>query len=65
MTHAELTAQEILESLPEPAAAKLRTLATQRKLRMTALIKEGLLKIAEDINAAATPARPASAAPLV
>lgn len=60
MTHEDLTANTILESLPEPTRAVLRTLATRRRVPMTTLIKEGLLKVADEINAANTPStRPA------
>ena len=59
MTHEDLSANTLLESLPESARAKIRTLATQRRVPLTTLIKEALLKIADDINANNPSTRPA------
>lgn len=64
MTHADITAQELLEDLPPEVQTALKSVATRRKVPMTELIKEGLLKIADDINAAAQQRRP-SKRPLV
>ena len=51
MTHADLTAQELLAELPPKARAALQTAATRRRVPMTTLIKEGLIKVAGEINA--------------
>lgn len=53
MTHDDITAERLLNQLPRDAREKLTTLATRRKVPMTTLLKEGLLKIAKDINRAA------------
>ena len=62
MTHDDITANRLLNELPQEAREKLHTLATRRKVPMTALIKEGLLKIAKDINRAARARKPAEPA---
>lgn len=60
MTHADLTAQQILDSLPERDRATLQTLAVQRRVSIAALLTEGLLTIARQINeGASAPLRPA------
>lgn len=58
MSHADLTAQEILADLPDEIASTLQTLAVQRKVPMTALLKEGLVNLARDIVANNPPTRP-------
>lgn len=55
MTHDDITAERLLSELPPEAREQLHTLATRRKVPMTTLIKEGLLKIAQDINRATQP----------
>lgn len=64
MTHADITAQELLEDLPPDVQTALKSVATRRRVPMTELLKEGLLKIADEINAAASKRRP-SKRPLV
>jgi hypothetical protein len=60
MTHADITANEILEQLPTNVRSALQRAAIRRKVPMTTLIKEGLLKIADEINSApANPVAPA------
>jgi hypothetical protein len=51
MTHTDITAQEILATLPPEKAEALRTRATQKRVPLSTLLKEGLLKIADEINA--------------
>lgn len=60
MTHEDLSANNILESLPEDTRAKIRTLATRRRVPLTQIIREGLLKIADEINANNPPTHTAS-----
>jgi uncharacterized protein YaeQ len=50
MTHEQLAANNFLEQLPPEKRAKLSRLAIRRKTTIAALIKEGLLKVADDIN---------------
>lgn len=61
MTHEDLTAQKLLDELPAEARATLQTEAVRRRVSIAALLKEGLLAIAREINAAA--AGPAGARP--
>jgi hypothetical protein len=59
MTHADITAKEILDQIPDPIRARLQNLAIRRKVPMTTLIKEGLIAVADQINASSPkPTRP-------
>jgi hypothetical protein len=50
MTHEQLAANNFLADLTPEARAKLSRIAIRRKTTIAALIKEGLLKVADDIN---------------
>jgi hypothetical protein len=52
ITHAELTAKELLDSLPPATAQRLRAHATAKRQPITEVIKEGLLLVADQIVAA-------------
>ena len=62
MTHEELAANSLLLSLPEKVRTALQTIATRRRVPITTLMKEGLLKVADDINANNPPLTPTRSA---
>jgi hypothetical protein len=50
MTHEQLAANNFLDDLPEETRAKIHRIAIAQRSSIAALIKKGLLSIADDIN---------------
>ncbi len=52
MTHQELSAVELLQELPPEQQEALRRQALREKISISALLKRGLLRVADDVLAA-------------